>query len=320
MNPNPWKKIAPPCEGFETRLVGPAHPLNLYWGRDSSKRYLFIYKFTSEKIPKKKSLPRLAGIDIGLARESSGSSNLVLRLMDSTHWEIFHTLCQDIILATEDCPGPNEATPTIIQRLGRWQDLLRRGQLGILSGEQIRGLLSELLFLSDVVSPNLSWETAILSWHGPEGAPQDFAVEQSAIEVKCQSGSSTPTVRISSAEQLEPQLPKGYLVVFTMTEMPKGDHSLNSVIRKIRAELLQNSDPDTRKRFEELIYAAGYVKRDEYDDFRYNCISLTCFELREGFPRILSSSLASGVAKVTYNISLAECSPFEARPAWWSET
>ena len=77
---------------------------------------------------------------------------------------------------------------------------------------------------------------AIKSWKGPEKAPQDFALNETAIEIKCQSGSTRATVKISSADQLEPQLPEGYLIVFTLADADENEgFDLNIITKQIRS-------------------------------------------------------------------------------------
>jgi hypothetical protein len=47
------------------------------------------------------------------------------------------------------------------------------------------GHIGELLFLEDSVATRFGWDAAFGFWKGPEDAPRDFAVHESAVEVKC---------------------------------------------------------------------------------------------------------------------------------------
>jgi hypothetical protein len=175
--------------------------------------------------------------------------------------------------------------------------------------------------LSEKIAPAFGWESAVNSWKGPEGAPQDFAVYQTAVEVKCQSGSTKPYVRVSSLEQLDPQLPEGYLVVYTIaaTNPERGNGaSLNDLVETIRTQI-QDEGAASRERFEDLLYQVGYVTAEAYDDPKFTAVSIRCFGIGTGFPRITPACVALGVHDVSYNLSLEACSAHERKPDWWKE-
>lgn len=318
MMENPWSVIERPSTDFNVRLVGERHPLRLFWGRDTLGRYLFIYDTEAANVPDKMALPNLTGIGLQGAK-SGGNGKLVLRLNETSNWELFHALCSDIVRATSTAnDGPN-AFSVIVRRLDRWQDLLRKARSGVLPLEAIKGLVGELLFLSEQIAPGVGWDNAVSFWKGPEGSPQDFAVHQTAVEIKCQSGSSKPQVRITSAEQLEPQLPEGYLVVYTIATAEKHEingFTLNELVRRIRSSL-EFESYDTRERFEDLLYGSGYVTREEYDQDRFCPVSVKSYKLSEGFPRIAASRLGPGIERVSYTLNLGDCTDYEGKPGWW---
>jgi hypothetical protein len=159
---------------------------------------------------------------------------------------------------------------------------------------------------------------AVEFWKGPEGFPQDFNANEIAIEVKCQSGGSTPTVRISSADQLASQLPQLFLYVITLARADAGHEAvinLPTIVEELRRtiELVSSAELE---RFNDLLLMIGYTDSDEYLDFNYLQVSEKCFRVRAGFPRIQSNELIAGVEKVTYSIKLAACMPFEGWPEW----
>lgn len=315
---NPWSEIEKPSSDFNVRLVGDDHPLRLYWGRDTQGRYLFLYDADPENIPEKNKLARLSGISMAVSRQDS-SAKLVLILSDNANWELFYALCSDLVRATETAKDGDAACAVIIRRLGRWQELLKKARPDILTLEQIKGLIGELLFLSKKVALAFGWSNAVSFWKGPEGSPQDFAVHQTAVEIKCQLGSSKPHVRVTSAEQLDPQLPSGFLVVYTIATAAEDDtetFTLNELIGEIR-DMLQSESDDTRERFEDLIYNAGYVTSEDYDAFRFTRVAVKSYRIIEGFPRIIPRDLRPGVGDVTYLIELEACSGFEGKPDWW---
>lgn len=318
---NPWQTITQPHIDFNVRRVSESHPLSLYWGRDTQGRYLFIYDMIGLPAPEKKSLPKLAGISFVVAIENS-RVKLVLILNEIANWELFYSICTDLIRATSILDDHIGGGSVFLRRLVRWQEFLKRKRPEILSPEEIKGLIGELLFLQEKLVTAFGWDEAVASWKGPEGAPQDFSIQEMAIEVKCQSGGSTPTVRITSAEQLNPQLPEGFLVVFTISSADKEQaeaFTLNELVDRIRRQLEIVSET-TRERFEEMLFLADYAIREEYDEQKYRRIAAKCYQISEDFPRIRLSTIPAGVDRVSYSLKLEQCKPFETSPTWWEET
>lgn len=315
---NPWAAIEKPSSDLNVRLVDKNHPLKLYWGIDSKSRYSFAYDAPIAALPHKKSLPSLSGMEIYVAQQET-RGKFVLILQNNSDWEIFHALCSDLVRATGSVKADTLASAIILRRLQRWQELLSKIRPQILTAEEIKGLMGELMFLKETLAHVFGYDDAITAWRGPENGPQDFAIDETAIEVKCQTGGSKPVVRVSSAEQLCPQLPTGYLVVYTLARLTAEDTgavTLNTLVTDIRAALA-GASVSSRERFEDLLYMAGFILREEYDDFRFSVVAVKCYQLTDGFPRILSSTLASGVESVSYSIRLANCSQFQSKPLWW---
>ncbi len=316
---NPWAAIDKPDKDFNVMLVSAEHPLKLFWGVDTQLRYLFAYDSHFAGLPPKKNLPNLAGIEMYVVQQGD-RGKLLLVLQDKANWELFHALCSDLVRATEKISDEHAASIVIVRRLQRWQELLGKVRPSLLSSEQIKGLLGELLFLSTPLAAAFGYDEAITAWRGPEGAPQDYSIKDTAVEIKCQSGGTKPVVRISSADQLSPQLPNGYLVVYTLANQSKDDPGavdLNSVVQDVRNKLTAAADT-SRERFEDLLYLAGYVTREEYSDKKYTVVSVRCYRLKDGFPRIVSSELIPGVESVTYDVRLDRCAEFQAKPDWWT--
>jgi hypothetical protein len=315
---NPWVEIEKPSADLNVRLVDEKHPLKLFWGVDSKNRYSFAFDAPVAALPDKRSLPALSGVEICVVPQGS-RGKLLLLLQSNADWEIFFALCSDLIRATKSTGDETAGSAVILRRLQRWQELLRRTRPEMLSPEEIKGLMGELLFLRSPLAPVFGFDAAVTAWRGPEKAPQDFAFGETAIEVKCQAGSSRPVVRITSADQLCPQLPEGYLVVCTLarqTESSPDGFSLNTIVSSIRKDLA-TATAATRERFDDLIYLAGYVPREEYEDYKFSLVEFKSYHLVDGFPRVLASTLSPGIESVSYSIRLDHCAKFAARPAWW---
>lgn len=320
---NPWDKINPPSGGVSARRVDHTHTLDLFWARDHFGRYLFIYEFPPEDKMPNNDLPDLVGIQTTyvLANGNDSQNRLILMLNEQSNWELFLSLCDDLVQATQRTETSATALQTILRRLSRWHDFLKKNRSILLSEEKIKGLIGELLFIINYLIPIFGAGQAIQFWQGPEGLPQDFNVNSSAIEVKCQSGATAPYVKITSADQLCSQLPEMYLFVITLGKtIPGSEGAINLVglISRLR-NILQSDSSNQLERFNDLLFMIGYVYSERYRDYSYVSTDEKMFQVIEGFPRVCAKDIHHGIVKLSYNISLAECEPFEKLPDWMRE-
>jgi len=317
---NPWNNINSPSKDISARRVDHTHTLDLFWARDHLGRYLFIYEFMPEESIPKINLPDLAGMQTAHlpADGSDGKNRLVLLLKEQSNWELFFSLCSDLVQATRQAKSSSLAVQTILRRLARWHDFLKKNPNELLTEEAIKGLIGELLFIKSYLIPVFGPGQAVQFWQGPEGMPQDFNVNKSAIEVKCQSGASSPYVKITSTDQLCPQLPEMYLFVLTLgktTPETEGAINLPGLIANIRDSLQANTSSQI-ERFNDLLHMVGYVDAEQYLDFSYILAGEKMFNVMEGFPRICTNDIPQGIIKISYDISLSACEPFVGQPDW----
>jgi len=317
---NPWNDIDLPILDINARLVDHKHGLDLFWARDHLGHYLFIYEFSSEDQVFKINLPDLVGIQAAFLRadESNTMNRLVLILNEQSNWELFLSLCNDLVNATRQAQTSNASVTIILRRLARWHEFLKLKRNNLLSEEEIKGLIGELFFIKNNLIPVFGVVQAIQFWQGPDGLPQDFNVNNSAIEIKCQSGATTPFIKISSADQLCPQLPEMYLFVVTLgkaTPVTENAVNLPGLVAFIRNILLSNASNQI-ERFNDLLFALGYIDSDAYLDYSYIIVDVKMFAVKDGFPRICPKDIHVGIVKLTYNISLLECESFIGKPDW----
>jgi len=311
---NPWLDIQTPGKDVSARRVDHKHPLDFFWAKDQSGRYLFFCEFSNE-INLPKSLPKLKGFDLLKSQEEN---RLILGLRDKNDWELFLALCNDIVSFTRKEHQFSTSIAIILNRLDRWHHFLKNKRKEILTEEEIKGLIGELHFLKKYLIPTFGIKQAIRFWQGPEGFAQDFNVDDGAIEVKCQSGSSTPFINISSTDQLCPQLPNMYLFVITLGKTNSENIAavnLPILVNIIRQNLISES-PDQLERFNDLLLNIGYIDSDIYLDYSYLLTNERMFEVREGFPRICPKDVHQGILKVSYSIKLSNCKSFENKPTW----
>jgi hypothetical protein len=315
---NPWGKISVPFQDINARRVDHAHPLDLFWGKDRQGRYMFICGFAGAEIVSK-DLPDLAGIQVFCTSpdRTLGTKRLVLMLNHQANWEIFLALCEDLIRSTRDEAHREGTAQTIIRQLRRWQELLKRVSSGTLSEEQIRGLIGELVFIRDHLVPVFGAAAAISFWQGPEGLPQDFSVNDAAVEVKSHLSTAKAEIHISSAEQLSTVLQELYLFVLSLgVSVSENSSAVNlpQLVDTIAAQL--ESQPRAGERFRTLLLSSGYLELDLYKDFNYIVTTHQMYQVRDGFPRIRIEDVVTGVSGISYSISLHSLAGFEKHPPW----
>lgn len=316
---NPWDSIIPPSRDVSALRADADHPLDLYWARDHIGRYLFVYEYDGNNTLEESVTPDLVGIETLSVAVHSERARLVLILKDKADWELFFSICNDLLNTTRLIKNYQGAVDAILRRLYRWQDFLKKNHSSILPEEKIKGLIGELIFLRNHLIPKYGVTDSVKFWCGPEGAPQDFNVHDSAVEVKCQTGATLPCVKISSPEQLSPQLPRAYLYVVTLgksTQDNSDAFNLPSLIEDVRHELQQGS-AQAVERFFDLLCDADYYHSEKYLEYNYLLLDEQVYDVRDGFPRVCPEDLAAGIVKLTYSLSLAECEPFAIEMAEW---
>jgi hypothetical protein len=314
---NPWGEIKTPKYDLSARRIDHKHPLDIFWAKDRLGRYLFVCKLTDDcKLPPK--YPSLLGIDVTSIEDTK---QLVLSLKSPNDWELFFSLCNDIISATRILK-PSAVVPVIFRRIERWREFLKQDKGKLLPERVIKGLIGELIYLNDHLAKKYGTAQAVDFWTGPEGSPQDFNVQSAAIEVKCQIGTSSPNVKISSAEQLCGQLDELYLFVVTLGRTEPGAEdalSLPSLISSIQSTLEENGSAQQLEKFQDDLLNIGYTHNDEYFTYSYIIASKKFFEVMGDFPRIILSNIPNGVCNVTYDLELTNCEPFLIDEPWVSK-
>ena len=185
---------------------------------------------------------------------------LALKLLDPGQQDIFHTLCRDIISVAAQAESEAEAVSVALMRTWRWHHLLRGGGGTLLSLEEQKGLIGELLVLERVLLPSVEASAAVTAWRGPLGSPKDFEIGRVAIEVKARRGGATPSIAITSEDQLdETGVDSLFLYVVDLDEGPEdatNGLTLKDVTDRVR-ERLYSLDPGAAGAFEDAGIGGG---------------------------------------------------------------
>ena len=312
---DPWTGIEPPPEdaGINARRIPDAgsHVWGLYWALDSHHRCLLILQYRSEH-RRSQRLPRLRGLRIEvLLTKDRPVERLIVRLTDGEQREVFHRFCMDLVDTTRPSRSETEAVERFLIRTWRWHRLLRGGGDGRLSQEEQKGLVGELCVLERQLLPVIGPVGAVRTWTGPIGASKDFQAGQIGIEAKT-SSPHAPTVRISSAEQLDTAGTTRLFLHVTEVSAASGDSgsvTITHVASRVR-DSIAALDMSAAIQFEERLSAAGFDWNDDYSDYPLLIGDVSLFEVLEEFPRITPAMFQPGVEEVRYVIALSRCEGF----------
>lgn len=314
-NEDPWRDLAPPsaANAINAKRVDAEVPWGFFWARGIDGKCLFVIQHTVDATPSSR-LPRLQGVEVSDSEWVDGDSRiLVFRLEDSAHRDLFHRLCLDIVSCAAAAETERDAVLLAIARTWRWHHLLRGGGDQRLSPEEQKGLIGELLVIERHLLPNIRCTDAVNAWRGPLGAPKDFEVGRTCIEVKARRGAATPHVAISSESQLdESGVDTLFLYVVDLDCAPsdtgKG-FNLTDVALRIQDQI-SKTDAGVLETLEGLLSACGFRWSDDYSDATWVEGAHRVYRVSAAFPRIVAGKIASGVNDVRYSISLVECQPF----------
>jgi hypothetical protein len=308
---SPWDDISVPSAELHVRRVGGgATAVPCFWGRDARGACLFIIELNGDHSSQyRMNTSTVKGICVDLRGEEPGQQRLILTLEKQADRDLFHGLCRTLALALTHASDSASALTIALAHIRRWKTFFSgRGQQ--LSPDEVRGLFAELTFLLEFLDRAPSPSAAIEAWLGPERSHQDFIFGNTSVEIKSLSGSERNSVRISSEDQLESLNDALFLRIYRLSNLEEasGTASLNELVMSVQARL---SDADAIDVFDQKLVKGGYAPIPEYDEPRFIVSGVRTFHVEEGFPRLVRSTLQSGIAKVAYDIQLEAISSFE---------
>lgn len=238
-----------------------------------------------------------------------GRSVLELRLTDASANDLFAALAADVAARVAVAENDEEAVGLWIARITRWQRLLAIGPRG-LGGERQRGLYAELHFLRDRLIPRVGLEAAVLGWEGPCGG-HDFQLAGGAFEIKSAASHQPQVVRISSERQLdETGTDSLHLVHHSLDVHQQAGETLPDIVDGLREAAAGTSVEDE---LADRLLEAGYsnVHRRRYDAAGYTIREELYFAVGPGFPRLIEAELPEGLGRVSYDLVIDVCTPFQ---------
>lgn len=273
------------------------HPVDIYVGYNVNgcKTLAIIAKGDIENVES----TRL--ISVNVFKRNDGKLNLSFSLLDDTMSDIFYQFCNDIIFKTTKIDNV-DAISYIINRWKSWIKVFKNPCSIVMSENEVRGLLGELIFLKEFMFEKYGIEKGLISWVGSSMAHKDFEINDTWYEVKSVRENAL-MVEISSVEQLESNV-YGELVMVILEPSNMSIEQpilLNSYIKDIENMLENKEEVDL---FYEKLEQRNYIYEDEYDKYVYSMKGIDKYSIVKDFPRILKSELKSGIERVKYYINI----------------
>jgi len=232
----------------------------------------------------------------------------MLILKNKDDWEIFLSLCNDLISATNTLSHASSFYLALKNRIKRWQTILSNTGSKHMSLSSQMGLFSELTFLKDHLIPKYGVKQSIEFWVGPESDKQDFLLENCIFEIKSHRTTKPHRISISSPEQLISLKEPLYLVVYSLSNADSGQ-DLNQLICEIEKKIVEQCNESYEfffSKIEEYGFSGHGLKSFISDKEMY-------FRVDSDFPKLDLSSIPEGLLEVTFSVDLNKCSSFEVR-------
>ncbi|MFD1636235.1 PD-(D/E)XK motif protein [Evansella tamaricis] len=279
---------------------------NVFWIKDSLNKYGLLIQCDEDFILPKREF-KLKGIEIKLDNTST-PNQLILLLKETYDWEIFLILCNDLINVMKHYD--TDIIVKVMERLVRWQKLLQRTTLNILSKEEQMGLFSELKILQDYLFPRYGCSRSIKSWVGALGDKQDFLLDNLAMEVKSYRLTSGNAVWISSKEQLNSEKNPLYLFACAINEVYRGE-TIIDVVNSISESI---EDDNLLYEFLEKIEHYGYIPEIQQESLsKFSLEQVNVYEVKDYFPKIHLEHVSPLIKDLKYRIELSGCSQFKVK-------
>jgi len=252
-------------------------------------------------------------IDIG-PDEEGRTDRATIRIQETSqaYREIFTIFCADILEHWIPHAGVSDSLKSLSRRLARWKRFFQRGtQLG-LNREDYVGLYGELSFIEAGLNAGVACLPIINAWQAPLGTNQDFLFGPLAVEIKTTTGNEIDKVRITNARQLDSTgLQSLFLARYAFDFRQGSGRTLPQLVANLRATLSTLST-DALSAFSDRLLEAGFVEGtpNEFDGWAFTARQFDVFNVVDGFPRLLESSLPSGVSEISYTLNLSTAAHF----------
>ncbi|KQW47604.1 hypothetical protein ASC77_14265 [Nocardioides sp. Root1257] len=288
-------------------LYDSVHPLQIFIGTTDAGAPRMVVRTQTKPVK-----PILSNVVlVERYEDKSGKWNLSFTLQDRKFDEVFLRLADDVHARSSS--AANE--PMALDRVGvvfdEWRRLLKPRPKGLLTMEELRGLVGELWLILNEFAASRPTSAAIEGWLGPMGLPQDFWYASDGFHEAKSIGPSTSRLRISSEHQLdENDLQLIVLQVATTDDQTVGATNLPSLVAKVRSSLAEAA-ASAEGLDERLLRLGVDLSESFYQDTWFLPTRKSIYKVGPDFPRIAASALSGGISRVTYQLELVDLEEFK---------
>jgi hypothetical protein len=245
-------------------------------------------------------LPSFENLDLVFNQTNTGIS-IGLALTDSELVKSFSVMCYDIAERSRRGESIEAAAVIVVECLRSWAALLkRRGKIGLTRNEAI-GLWGELSTIDALLSEkNIKESPIIFGWRGPNGDQRDIGYNNTRIEVKAQLSTQSIGLKITSLDQLDDRGDHLKVVLNRISPSETGI-SITNLIGKIQEILTTNRLAQSE--FDRKVMLAEFDSNLDVCQELFGLDERIIFDVRDGFPRLIPSTVASGIKNTSYEIS-----------------
>ncbi|SHH56757.1 Putative PD-(D/E)XK family member [Sporobacter termitidis DSM 10068] len=220
--------------------------------------------------------------------------------------DVYFSICDDLCSCLKDALRSN-LRQRLFAALERWKRFFSLRENIKLTREEQIGLFGELWLLRSMLKNGIGLQ-AIDSWKGPYHGVFDFSLQNMSIEVKTTAAKMPYKVFISNEMQLDERLAGGMLILsfLAVQSSDSSGETLGDVVKCIDDCI--GDDEAARSAFQDKIFGCG-LAHPHVDGYTSHYIAKeqAFFNIKEGFPRILSANLPNGLGDLSYSIEISAC-------------
>ncbi|WHH57176.1 PD-(D/E)XK motif protein [Petroclostridium sp. X23] len=265
----------------------------------------------SYNITELKEMPKWKGMEqriSTIAENGNSKQYLFFSQLQGYEPRIFLILMQDIIDIIDECEDFSKLVLSMRLVLNKWNSFFQDKKELVLSENKQQGLYGELYVLEKLIA--LKGNGALKCWTGFNAEAHDFYIKSNALEVKSSSAKGPDNISISSEYQLDDSglLGRLFLIYLKLKKSTQDGETLPVIVERIVSRLGITDKTDLIDK----LFKVGYIYQfPELYNFHFVLRDESCYEVKEGFPRIIPKTLSKGIGCVDYVVSLDACSQYQ---------
>ncbi|BCJ86814.1 PD-(D/E)XK motif protein [Effusibacillus dendaii] len=281
--------------------------------RKSDGKHILYLQCNPEDVVKGNKYPAWKGVSIDFSGfDNSGIEGSFVRIeqnQDSDD-EVYFAVADDLCTCLQGIERVHlrKELSAALERWSRFFSL--RGSIRLSQEEQM-GLYGELWMMRSMFENDIGIQT-MGYWKGTYQNVFDFSLHNMGIEIKTTASKRPYKVYISNEVQLNERLAGGTLVLGFVAVQPNDSsgETLEDAVNEI--EKYVKHDEAAYSLFRDKMFGCGLAKPyiERYTT-RYIIKEYAFFKVKEGFPRILSENLPSGLGDISYSLDIEACSKFK---------